>query len=121
MDLSILVPALDDRALLAEALPLIFGEASASGLEWELLVVDDTGVLRHGEPDDHRDVETRVVEQAFLAREGAAVVRVEDDDGTVELFDDDRTVKGRPWRQLLAAIDGCLGPACLEPNAARRS
>ena len=43
MDLSILVPALDDRALLAEALPLILDEAGASGLEWELLVVDDTG------------------------------------------------------------------------------
>jgi len=43
MDLSILLPALDDRALLAEALPLILAEASASGLDWELLVVDDTG------------------------------------------------------------------------------
>ena len=43
MDLSILVPALDDRELLAEALPLILAEAAASGLEWELLVIDDTG------------------------------------------------------------------------------
>ena len=43
MDLSILVPALDDRALLSEALPLVLDEARACGLEWELLVVDDTG------------------------------------------------------------------------------
>jgi len=44
MDLSILIPALDDRALLKKALPLALKEAAASEVEWELLVIDDTGV-----------------------------------------------------------------------------
>ena len=43
MELSIIVPALDDQELLSEALPLVIKEAESSGLEWELLVVDDTG------------------------------------------------------------------------------
>ena len=43
MDLSILIPALDDRALLKESLPLVLTEAAATGLEWELIVIDDTG------------------------------------------------------------------------------
>ena len=43
MDLSILIPALDDRELLTESLPLVLTEAAATGLEWELLVIDDTG------------------------------------------------------------------------------
>lgn len=43
MELSILVPALDDRELLLRSLPLVLAEAAASGLAWELLVVDDTG------------------------------------------------------------------------------
>jgi GT2 family glycosyltransferase len=43
MKLSILIPALDDRELLKESLPLVLTEAAATGLEWELIVIDDTG------------------------------------------------------------------------------
>ena len=43
MYLSIIIPALDDRALLGKALPLVIEEAAAAGVEWELLVIDDTG------------------------------------------------------------------------------
>ena len=43
MKLSILIPALDDRELLKESLPLVLTEAAATGAEWELLVIDDTG------------------------------------------------------------------------------
>ncbi|MCH2106077.1 MAG: glycosyltransferase [Planctomycetes bacterium] len=43
MKLSILIPALDDRELLKESLPLVLTEAAVMGEEWELLVIDDTG------------------------------------------------------------------------------
>ena len=43
MKLSILIPALDDRALLAASLPLVLAEAELLSSEWELIVVDDTG------------------------------------------------------------------------------
>ena len=43
MKLSILIPALDDRELLKESLPAVLTEAAATGLEWELLIIDDTG------------------------------------------------------------------------------
>ena len=43
MKLSILIPALDDRALLTASLPLVLTEAGLLDSEWELIVVDDTG------------------------------------------------------------------------------
>ena len=43
MKLSVIIPALDDRVLLAASLPLVLAELERLDTERELIVVDDTG------------------------------------------------------------------------------